>query len=228
MRGRHGISLAELIVCCSIFMTLIVALMATYITGVRTYQLMVSRQGIQSEIRRIQALLRRDVTLTDYRSVGVEDRVAAVGTGERDALNFVGVDAWTDRANFDQYLKPRWNIYVMYYATCGISDRVGGGGDRELGQFIRKELVQDVPYPVPLLPSFTKTYLDTPSTGDSYKLLSSAVQSFEVNISQVDENIQAHVVLRSERGATGSGRLRESEIIECYIDMRPENTWPPK
>lgn len=226
MRARRGLSLPELIVCCFIFITLIIALMATFIQAARTFQLLVTRQGIQTELRRINALLRRDVALTDFRSLGVVEGDSATTSDERDAVCFVGVDSWTDRANFDDYLKPLWNIYVLYYGTRNQNDKVPPSGDPSLGQLIRKEVVQSIPFPVPLEKGFLGNAIATPGT--SYKLLTRNLVSFKAELNQMEENLRVHLVLRSDRNATTLGRQRESELIECYIDMRPENTWPPR
>lgn len=224
---RRGITLSELSVCCLIFVTLIVALMSTYLQCARTFHLLVARQGIQSELRRINALLRRDVTLTDYRSLGVIDRVAQSTPNERDSVCMVGVDAWTDRGNFDDYLKPQWNIYVLYWGTLKQSDKVAPPGNPELGQLIRAEFSQSIPFPIPLPEVWVNGTTANPGAAP-YKLLSRNLVSFEAELNQLDENLRVHLVLRSETGATTVGRQRESEMIECYIDMRPENTWPPR
>lgn len=213
--------------CCLIFSLLIVALMTTYLTCARTFQMLVTRQGIQSELRRINALLRRDVTLTDYRSLGVIDRVADDTPEERDSVCMVGVDAWTKRSNFDEYLKPQWNIYVLYWGTLKQNDKVPPAGTRELGQLIRAEFTQSIPFPVPLSEVWVNGTTSNP-TVVTHKLLSRNLLCFEAELNQLDENLRVHLVLRSESGATTGGRMRESEMIECYIDMRPENTWPPR
>jgi len=224
---RKGITLPELTVCCFIFVMLIVALMTTYLHCARTFHLLVTRQGIHSELRRINALLRRDVTLTDYRSLGVIDRVAQDVSEERDSVCMVGVDAWTDRTNFDDYLKPQWNIYVIYYGTLKQNDKIPPAGTREFGQLIRSEFSQSIPFPVPLPEVWVNGTISTPGAAPS-KLLTRNLVAFEAEINQIDENLKVHLVLRSESGATTGGRLRESEMIECYIDIRPENTWPPR
>lgn len=226
---RRGYTLAEMMVAMALLAGLGVVLFFLFSTGTRSFRLMLTRQGLQAEGRRIATVIRRDLVLTHFRSAGTRNRVDAVTGEQRDGLMFVGLDNWsdtTDTSRFDANLRPIWNRWVVWYATRDESEKLAPPGDLERGQLIRK-VVDTGPIFFPLPYGNFSAFLTTPmiSTND-YKLYSRNVVGFSVSLDHATETVIVHLVLRQRAGAAPTGTKQTVESFEIYLDTHPENTWP--
>ncbi|MEW6279177.1 MAG: hypothetical protein AB1758_11170 [Candidatus Eremiobacterota bacterium] len=228
-------TLVEAITSCLILGLLVSVVFAVFQLGTRSFRTLLVRQGIQSEARRVSALLRRDLVVTHFRSTSTVDRTSPMTPAplnERDILCFSGLDNWSDASNFDDTLKPQWNRYIQWYATTIDPEEEPPYGKPELGQLVRKEVVPNSPappiaFPLPMLDPMPDTLTATPSGGgDAYRILSRNVLHFSITTDSDEENVLVHLILRQPGFQSATGLKRENETFECFIEMRPENTWP--
>lgn len=226
--GRRGHTLVEMFISLALLSGLGVVLFFMFSSGTRSFRMLVTRQGLQAEARRISSVLRRDLVLTHYRTAEVEDRTATNGS-ERDGLMFVGLDNWSntvDPARFDENLRPIWNRRVMWYATRDDTEKLNPPGDSELGQLVRK-VVNPAPILFPLPYGNFLSFMVSPMDRSvDYKIYSRNVVSFAVRLDPATETVMAHLVLRQGAGVGPGGAKQTVESFEVFIDTHPENTWP--
>ncbi|MEW6282751.1 MAG: prepilin-type N-terminal cleavage/methylation domain-containing protein [Candidatus Eremiobacterota bacterium] len=224
---RAGFSLPELIVAMFILGMLLGILFVVFNMGSRSFQGLVVRQGIQSEARRVSALLRKDLTATHFNGTSVLDRIDGAGQ-ERDALSIPTVNNWSDPGNFDQFQKPQWNRYLVYYATVDDTEKNPPLGDPNRGQLFRKQIDPGATMVFPLPYGNLGGALSSPTApaGDfeTFKLLTSNVESFAAEKSLADEMVRVRLVLRQP--TRSPGQSQEVEKFEIFVEMHPENTWP--
>lgn len=235
-RNNHrGMTIVEALTSCFILGLLTTVIFSVFQLGSRNFRTLVVRQGIQSEARRISALMRRDLVVTSYRTASTLDRTSALGTAplnERDMLSIGSLDSWTDSSNYDSTRKPLWNRYTVWYATSSDVEE-GPPPDRpELGQLIRKQVIPTSPappiiFPMPMQnPSLGSLTASPDANADGFQILSRNLLHFSVTLDPADENVIVHIVLRQPGLESATGQKRETETFECHFDIRPENTWP--
>ena len=191
--------------------------------------MLLTRQGLQAEARRIAAVLRRDLVLTHYRSAGYLNRVDATTGEQRDGMIFVGMDDWSNTADvtrFDSNLRPKWNRRVIWYATSRESEKLSPRGDRKLGQLIRKVVdTGPILFPLPYT-AFGPMMASPQASTNDFKVYSRNVVMFGAQLDPATETVTAHLVLRERSGTAPTGDKQIVESFEVFIDTHPENTWP--
>lgn len=234
MRQR-GFSLLEAVICTVILGMLVITVFGVFQLGTRSFRTLVVRQGVQSEARRIAVLLRRDLVVTHFRSVGTIARTSPDNPpplNARDVLTFATLDDWSNPANFDSTLKPIWNRYLAWYGTQIDGEEEPGLGAIELGQLVRKEVIPNNPsppilLPLPMLDPNPNTLMVSPgATCESYRILTRNLLHFSVSTDEAEQNVRVHLALRQRGFQSATGQKQDTETFECYIDLRPENTWP--
>lgn len=232
---RRGFTILEACVSTLILSLLVMVIFGVFQFGSRSFQTLVLRQGIQSEARRIAALMRRDLLVTSYQTVTTLDRTSPATPAplnERDAISFATLDDWNNQANYDMTRKPRWNRFLAWYATTLDPEELAPWGRPELGQLLRKEVTPVSPSPpmsfsIPMTnPTLGVITASPAASSDVYSVLSRNVLHFSVRTDAANENVVVHLVLREQGIQSATGMKRQVETFECFFDMRPENTWP--
>ena len=132
MRRRGGFSLPEMIVATAsmAFIFGIVFLLFSY--AVNGYRLLDVRQGMQGNALKARNSLERDFSLSHYDST--ESSECHLGNdlagARRDAVCMLGLSNWNDADRFSDLGYPRWDRFIVYYATT----------TEEAGRLIRLEL----------------------------------------------------------------------------------------
>jgi hypothetical protein len=217
----------ELIVCFGIFSLLSLVALGILVFGSQGFHRVIYEQGSQSDLRRIMASLQRDFQSTHHRSISLIDRDSASGY-QRDGICLASLDNWNDPGNFDEYLRPRWNRYVVYYAT------LEQNGKNEAGRLIR-EVVQ--PSGAPVGPFEFSTFLASPgyfleegtplqTSSVESQVLSDRLWKFELGNDLVAQSVSLRLALRNPPQPNATGIERDMHTMEVLQEIKPANTWP--
>lgn len=120
---RRGHTLLEVIMASSLLVMVVASIFAIFDLGQGSYRLSVMRNDLQNQGRATLALLEREVEQTSLSGMAVADGSSRdlslpEGTVARHAICLVGLDDWTNPANFDPISGlPNWNRYLIFYAT---------------------------------------------------------------------------------------------------------------
>lgn len=232
---RRGMTIVEALTSCFILGLLTTVIFTVFQLGSRNFRTLVVRQGIQSEARRISALMRRDLVVTSFRTASTLDRTSALAAAplnERDLVSMATLDSWIDSSNYDSTRKPLWNRYTVWYATSSDAEKSPPPGRPELGQLVRKQVIPTSPappviFPMPMQnPSLGSLTVSPDANTDGFQILTRNLLHFSVTLDPADENVMVHIVLRQPGLESATGQKRETETFECHFDIRPENTWP--
>lgn len=235
IKSHRGMTIIEALTSCFILGLLTTVIFTVFQLGSRNFRTLVVRQGIQSEARRISALMRRDLVVTSYRTTSTLDRTCALSAAplnERDVISMGGLDSWTDASNYDETRKPLWNRYTVWYATSSDGEESPPPGRPELGQLVRKQVIPTNPappiiFPMPMQnPTLGSLTASPGANADVFQILTRNLLHFSVTLDPADENVMVHIVLRQPGLESATGQRRETETFECHFDIRPENTWP--
>lgn len=230
MKPVRGFTLLEAMFTVAIMGGLIVILAGVFSTAAAGFKLGNSRLGLQGELRRILAPLRRDLRNASYQSASVAPiavRVAAAPPGavpqvdvRRDRLCFNGLK--NNGRNNSQYDpdsgKPLWDCYLVYFATA----------DNPNGRLVRAVL--DVSPPrltarvFPNLNGADLSLSNPALAAEGLRVLSKQVLAFDAELDDTTQMVRFGLRLRAEAGRR-EGKST-AEIMEVQISVRPANTWP--
>ncbi|MBT9587080.1 type II secretion system protein [bacterium] len=229
---RRAFTLLEILIVVVILGGLIVVVFAVFAVGVSGFKLGTVRLDLQSELRRIINPLRQDLRNSSFQStsfVSVNRNVPAnppdaqpVTPVHRDGLCFNGLKHVLDDASYDQSGFPKWDCYVVYFASLDEPD----------GKMVRLTLRDDDVPPDDVL-SIPRTLaagdlsLTNPELLDgNVRILSNQVMDFEVSTDQGNQLVHLRLRLRGKAGHQDMGRRSIAEVLEINTAVRPANTWP--
>ena len=187
--------------------------------GSRAFRLGSLRSGLQAEARRVYSQLDWDLRRTDMSTLSLvtsaDDPMRQVpnvsGTlVERDGVCMANLRDWRSAGSYDATtLRPRWDRYVVYFAT---TEPTGG---RLLRQVLEPA---GAPYNAP----FAGLALDPAVPGD---VLAQHVEEFKVSRDATTDSIVVQLKLR-ERGGQKPGTAGKNldETLELGLQVGPENT----
>ena len=200
--------------------------------GSRSFYLASKRQGIQADGLRVMTGLKSDLRRTAKGTVSIEHRTSAVAVGatnpDRDALVVGGLQNWADASNSNNFDlssgQPKWNRYVVYYATTG-----------EANGKIYRVIIDPSPPPIspkPIGPGLLGTINDAPDTNlfqgttPGYVLLSENVEEFACE-DDGNGHFRVSLKLRSKRPARpGGAATTEDEVYQLKMSVATENSYP--
>lgn len=114
---RRGFTLLEMVLSVGLFALLSVVVFAFFRSAVNQFKMGASRGDLQTEARRVTALLRKEMARSSLDSVNLFNSSAVVGTSTvpRDRVSFATLKDWTDTSNFDATNGlPLWNQQMMF------------------------------------------------------------------------------------------------------------------
>ncbi|MCA9793242.1 MAG: prepilin-type N-terminal cleavage/methylation domain-containing protein [Candidatus Eremiobacteraeota bacterium] len=229
---KRGFSLLEMMFAVALFALLMIMVFAFFQYATRSFQLASVRQGIQSDGLRVMNSLQGDLRRTAESTITLEARPATVtvdgATPRRDAISVAGLYNWNDASNTDNFDpgtgQPRWNRYIVYYATRN-----------EEGGHLYKLVLEPAPPPVAPVPLPLTELQDNSKDDPSLNIFQGGNPAFvqlarnvqEFSFENKSGTIVVHLTLRERRGArpnsaSGSG----VEVFELVTAVRPENTYP--
>ncbi len=224
MNRNSGHTILELTVAVFVFTIVVLLVFSIFISGHRLYHQATLRQGLQGDARRFISLLQHDMSLTDFNTVSTVSRIITLHSTpyHRDALAVGSLSDWNNPSNFTPLNLPRWDSYIVYYATTG-----------ENGLLIRQEIR---PTPVPMPDGFKTPYSvlssnisDTPTANaDVFKtsILSRSVLDFKVEPQAPDQAVKITLKLRRRGGKRAGTYKQVDETFEVRVLSKAENTWP--
>ena len=224
---RQGFSLLEVLL--SIPLMMLVAGTMFYLFGVcsSNFQVGMTRQSLQSELRRITTRLGTEIRQSSFYTVNRSlasynvDMEPGMFPVRRDSLCF------GHPSNFDEVTGLTvWDSYTVYTATAElprgrlVSYRVGAGAG-----------VAPATTQLPWSNFLTSLLLYTtvPSSkaeANTTKTLTRDLHSFQVDLDEANQLVVIHVTVRGNRGHTAEGRRSTAESAEVVVRYRAENTWP--
>ncbi|MGE0491080.1 MAG: type II secretion system protein J [Vulcanimicrobiota bacterium] len=115
-------SLLEAVLVVGLFAILSAALFGMFHWGVSQFFLGASRQSAQSQAARALAVLEKTIREAPRDSVGLatgpgRQVTVAPNTFSRDGVVVASLSNWSDASLYDVDGVPRWDRYVMFYAT---------------------------------------------------------------------------------------------------------------
>lgn len=257
----QGTTLIEALVTTVVFTFVSFTVFAIFNMGQTNWRLMVLRHGMQADGRKAFSMLEADLRRTHFSSVSIDNRplltrFVTVGsnTYERSAICMAGLDDWRFSGNYySDSSRPKWNRYILYYATKEIA-RQGGTGEElgASGRFLRIILNPCSPGTPPCakigqfaytdLTSVVLTGLDTGtdawlvanSSGANPLVISytslADVNHFSLNQDNTNKVIQITFQTRkkatlSERGDRGSAIGGAYETLQLNLNLAPQNSY---
>jgi len=204
----------------SVLLAILALVVAIMIYGVRMFGHTSLRQGLEGDARRISSRLKKDLALSDFHTVSVQERL--VSGLRRDGVGLGSLSDWNDPSNFQAGLGlPRWNRYTVYYAT-----------QEATGRLVRQDIE---PPGIPLAgwnspySALSSNLRDDPTLNTSVvssTVLSSQVEHFECR-ADVSENTVTVVCRLREKGQNVAGTNKKGdESIQFRLLLKTKNTWP--
>ncbi|MCA9796332.1 MAG: hypothetical protein KC910_31210 [Candidatus Eremiobacteraeota bacterium] len=219
---RRGFTVLEAALVLLILSFLTLAIFGLFSMGSRGFQHAVMRSGLQGDARRVGALLERDFHLTHWATIGVVERTVSFEglTVHRDAVVCHGLSDWSNPANFINGISPRWDRYIVFYATQEqgparlVHQKVEPGGT----------LPNMLPYPAlgVNIDDEPKYNNDVYSTG----ILSQSVLSFMVEKDEADQLLNVSVKFRGRGRKAIQTEKEVDETHEVVYSLRALNTFP--
>lgn len=231
MSRRRGFSLLEMMFSVGLFGLLMVMVFAFFEFGTRSFYLSTMRQGVQSDALRVITGLQKELKRTNRGTVSSADRTNAIINKDRDAVSVGGLQDWSDRSNGNNFDLnsglPKWNRYVIYYATVG----------PEKGTIYRLSVDPNPPpeAPTPIDPLVLQSTInDDPNSNlfdganPAYVLLSENVEEFKVILDQPEPgHCEIRLRLSSRRPPRPGGNAdSEEETYEIVTSVATENSYP--
>jgi type II secretory pathway pseudopilin PulG len=229
---RRAFTLLEILIVVVILGGLIVVVFSVFAVGVSGFKLGTTRLDLQSELRRILNPMRQDLRNSSFQStsfISVPRNVPLhppntqpVTPVHRDGLCFNGLQKLLDDGSYDSNGFPRWDCYIVYFATLDEPD----------GKMVRMALQDnDVPpddvLSVPRSLATSDLSLTNPELlQGNVRVLSNQVMDFEVATDQGNQLITLKLRLRGKAGHQNMGGRSTAEILEIHTAVRPANTWP--
>jgi hypothetical protein len=225
-------SLPELMFGIQLLLVIVVCLFIMFRFGSRSFQLAVTRQGIEGEARRVAALIENDLLNSHYQSINIIRRTFNVdidNDGEKElavaryGVCMVGLRGWDEPGNFDFVTgMPIWNEHIVYYAT-----------DEEEGRLIRQIIrppggAKVSQYRLLTFSSANNMNLN-PATNrnqQSYITLSTHVLDFNAATENSNQAVRVALKLRGKNVRRATSDKRVDETFQMERRITPENTFP--
>lgn len=217
-RPKAGFSLLELLAAMAVLTLLLSLVFGSFIMATRCFYETSTRQSAETELRAIKVLLQRDLEGTSFWQVGSVSRPTA--QGQRDGLSLVTLDDWSNNLNFDGASeRPRWNRYVVWYAT-----------QEQPGRLVR-QVIQPSSIPIPAsYPNLGTNMNDIDPLANASvlgsRILSHNVLDFEVipRLQNGSVRVRARLYRAGLKRALSNTQVEDT--LEVTMTFRPRNTWP--
>lgn len=189
--------------------------------GTRGFYQAVARVGAVGEVNRLRAVAGRDLSLTHFNSVTTEAREVNLPRGRvrRDGVALAALSDWTDEDRFYLSELPKWDRWVVLYATT-----------EEKGRLLRLELESSPPLPLPGAYSRLRNVIDLEPGGVAGLIrsttLSEDVYAFEATSDRYLRVVRLRLLLwRGDRKRMTSETEAE-EFSEALLEISPMNSYP--
>lgn len=221
---RAGFSIAELVVSMATLALVLIGVFVLFNFSARGFQLINTRQDVQNEVLKARQWLERDFTLTHLGSVGVKERTVSPDgiTHSRDAVCLLSVSDWQQDSNFFSLTGlPRWNQYVVYYATRD-----------EPSRLMRSVIVPENPPPPLKVRPFPRMMGGTdpenfpPAEVIQSQQVANNVLEFECRLDLAGQSLIQNLKVRRREGYSGMGNKKTDEVLEATFRWDPINTTP--
>ena len=223
MRSR-GFTLVEMLVV-STFMGLVISAAFLFFSmGARGFNQALARTGAVGEVHVVTRALERDIKLTHFYSVAIQNRVEPESTLARDGLCLAGLSSWSDSSRFEVGTGlPKWDRWICFYAT-----------PEKVGRLVRLETERHPPsatsyYPLAPIDDVTPLMENDPvSYSESLRVgtLSSKVHSFSVQKDPYTRLIKMRLVLLNAGGQRLTSGQQIPEFLESEFELAPLNSYP--
>lgn len=220
-RRYSGFSLMEAVVVFFILGLLSAGALALFIYGSRAFHHSITRQGLLGESERIRIKLTGDFKPSHHATVAVAVRQTTLADGtdvQRDGVAFATLSDWKDSSNFTVQGLPRWNRYVVYYATTEAS-----------GRMVRQLVEPGGNFPPrPYAALGTNLSLDPTNNLNVLQttVLSKNVLSFEVERNEERQLLDINLKLRDGGRFEANSTRKVDEVQESIFSLEALNTYP--
>lgn len=202
---------------CFLLVFVVLGTFVVFQFGARGFYQALTRVGAVGEVNRLRAVAGRDLSLTHFNSVATHSR--EVGKVRRDGLSLAALSDWTDEDSFYLSELPRWDRWVVLYATT-----------EEKGRLIRLELEPTPPLPLPgAFGGLAGAMPQNPAGLDGLvrsTVLSEDVYSFEAEADRYLRVVRLRLLLWRGEGKKMTSETRAEELSEALIELSPMNSFP--
>lgn len=195
--------------------------LALFIYGSRAFQHSITRQGLLGESERIRIKLTGDFKPSHHATLEVVARQTTLADGTdvpRFAVSFATLSDWKDPDNFTVQGLPRWNRYIVYYATT-----------EESGRMIRQVVDPGLFFPPrPYAALGSQISLDPTNNQNVIQttVLSNNVLSFEVERNEARQLLDINLKLRDGGQFRENSASKVQEVQESIFSLEALNTYP--
>lgn len=220
--NKRGITLIEVIVVSALLLVISAVTFMLFTMGTRGYLHAVARTGAVGDIHTLNRVAGRDLSLTHIYSTRSHSRTVSTprGNARRDGLCLVGMADWGADSAFETATGlPKWNRWIVYYATS-----------EPEGRLMRVEFDRGAPfYPLEPLSDLDPWMAEDPATlpGDTrVTILCQNVHSFEVNSDEYQRLISLNLKLYNRAGKRMASEHQVEEFLEAQLEVSPMNSYP--
>ncbi len=195
--------------------------------GAKSFQTLVVQQGLEAQLRRIAAALRRDLLVTNSLGISSNTSRSAIFEGQsfpRHALCFPGVSDWKGPQAYEPSSGlPNWDRYLLYYANTQPTGRLFRCQiDPPGGAFAAAPLAAFATSPSLYLLDNPKLVPDC----ESVTSLTQELLEFAVQASAGNARVGLHVKLLDDKAPQAGGAGRKQYLQEIQLELTALNTFP--
>ena len=218
MRRRlssFGLSLAEMLVCMTIFALLTGLCFYVAVSGFRIFNQASGRQALQRDARATFSWLQRDIGLSNLVRCTVSPHSA--GGTSKDTLALAGLSSWQQPVPVDALGLPSWNTVIVYKVNAdGALSRYGHDAS-------------DLGLAVPLQAADVRQTLQQAESGSApfrdRRQLTPSVRSFSVSLDESRNVAVVDLLLQTATVGSGVTHTRQ-EVLQLQTTITAKNTWP--
>ena len=195
--------------------------------GARGFQAGISRTGAVGDVQTFTRVFKRDLSLTHYYSVSINERQVATSRGDvsRDGLCLAAISDWNDPDRFQVASGlPKWDRWVLYYANR-----------EDLGRLYRVEMERPATslgnyYPLQPKGNLGVLMIGNPSVlPDILKssTLCSNVHSLSFRLDHSSQSVVTELTTYTDSSLRMTSQERLEEFNDSKLEIVPLNTYPP-
>ena len=219
----RGFSLLELIVSMSIMLLVSATAFFLFRTCTSNFQVGMTRQSLQSQLRRVATRLNLDVRQSSFYTIKESGATVSVDM-EPGLVNARRDSVSLGRANgFDPVTGLTiWDHYTIYVATQEVPR----------GRLVTYRVTTPATTEQKILGDFISSlisYSMVPSSkaeANTTKTLTRDLHQFRVDLDPSNQMVVIRLAVRGQAGHTAEGRRSTAETAEMVFRYRAENTWP--
>lgn len=210
---KRAFSLVELVLVMALFGLISLLIFSLLLSGTRSFNIVMSRSTLQSELNRSLARLQGEVRRSSGSLVSlVRDADRQVNGQSRHGVCLSALRDWRSADSYNSVGEPLWDEFVLYYATM-----------QTPGRLLRRVYhPAGVPFARPMAGLAAATDL-LDQGGPDTAVLAQHVEEFQLNYDGGSAVLEASLRLRRRAGRTPEGGRVNEERVQAACRLRLNN-----